>query len=183
MASTGFSTIVRGVRDHNPHAAVEIPSAWLAGILRDLGLGKLRVFQPFEVAERYSTGCPRRYYLAVRVFFDAVSSAEMKAALDAGQSMEVVYAEKGSPHYRTGRPLPRNLSITVHGDTGKEVRVAKVQEAVRADRIAAHEARKAAKAVAVSKGGNMFAALGIDDDDDDDEFCGLNDGPCATAAP
>ena len=57
--------------------------------------------------------------------------------------------------------------------------MAKAQEAVRADRIAAHEARKAAKAVAVSKGGNMFAALG----NDDDEFCGLNDGPCAATAP
>jgi len=174
------SVIVRGISDDNPYGRSNVPATWLSGILHDLDLGKLRVFNPFEVAGQYHIGCPRRYYLAVRVFFDVVSDVDMKNAIEAGHTAEIVYAEKGTVNTRTGRRLKYDKSITIHADT----HAAEKMSHATTRRIETHTQKKAAGAVVAAKKGNMFSALTLDDDVDVADvadayiFCGeKNDWP------
>ena len=165
-----FSVLVSGIRDENPHGAPSIPTAWLQRLLIDLELGKIRVRQGFEVESRYSSGCPRQYFLRVRVHFDATINTDFRARIESGQTARMVYAEKGTPYGRHQRPLKQDKFLTIEPDT-PALQAARTAEA--ASRAAAKQ--KAAEATAaqrskrakIAKPANAFTALAVEDDSDD----------------
>ena len=156
---------VSNVFDKNPTGKYEIPIGFLVKQL--LPFGKLKPMQPFEVMARYSGPAPqgarvsRFYYLAVKVTFDVMQS-EILDKLNAGEQIRILYATKGEPHFKTGKPNQRDLWISLAKfDQEQEERLRTEQEAKKRqddEWQRAKDARKKTKATAGSAR-NGFASL------------------------
>lgn len=172
LSAGKFSVLVSGLRDPKPHSPAQIPSGWLHRLLIDLGLGKMRVNQPFEIESRYSKGCPRQYFLRVRVFFDATINQTMRKTIENGHTAKIVYAQKGEPHYITGKPISRDKFLTIEPDTialqKKRAATASFASTQKMKQVERHQ-KMAKKKVATSSPKNAFAALAVDDNDTDDD--------------
>ena len=109
----GFSVIIEGIPDGEPMEAVRIPSRWISQLLINLGLGKIKVRQGMAIYSRYSTGCPRNYFISIIVHFESTINEELRTALATGQDIKLTYATKGEPHYQTGKPIPKDKFLTI----------------------------------------------------------------------
>lgn len=159
----GFKIVIEGIPDWDPMSSVKIPTRWISQLLIDLGLGKIQVQRGMIPHSRYSTGCPRKYFMSIVVSFESTINEDLRTALESGNDILLTYANKG------------DTATNKHGETytikkDKTLTIKQYKPLIEAEREATyaakkiqqsalHEKLKAKKQTSTTSRGNSFAAL------------------------